>query len=66
MNALDICNACDVNEADPGNPGGYCTECQAAANEAGTLAARCPARDHANWLPHATTPDCIALMAEPE
>lgn len=38
--ALDICNACDINEADPDSLGGYCTECQEAANKAGTLAAQ--------------------------
>lgn len=65
MNALDICNACDINEMEPDSAAGYCAECQAEANAQGTLAAKCPARDHANWLPHATTDDCVAFMAEP-
>lgn len=64
MNAVDICNACDVNEADPESPAGYCIACEAEARAQGTLAARCPAREHAHWLPHATTPDCVAYMAE--
>lgn len=31
MNALDVCNACEVNDADPDSPAGYCTECEAEA-----------------------------------
>lgn len=30
MNALDLCNACDVNEADPDNAAGYCADCMGA------------------------------------
>lgn len=31
MIALDICNGCDVNEADPTSAAGYCAECEAEA-----------------------------------
>jgi hypothetical protein len=31
MNALDKCNACEINDADADSPGGYCTECEAEA-----------------------------------
>lgn len=26
--ALETCNACDVNAADPASPGGYCSDCE--------------------------------------
>lgn len=31
MNILDMCNACEVNEATEDSPGGYCAECEAEA-----------------------------------
>lgn len=33
MNALDICNGCEVNEADPDSVAGYCSECEAEARK---------------------------------
>lgn len=31
MNALDICNGCDINEMDPESEAGYCADCEAEA-----------------------------------
>lgn len=27
MNAIDLCNACDANPADPASTAGYCIDC---------------------------------------
>lgn len=31
MNALELCNGCEIDKADPASPGGYCTACENAA-----------------------------------
>lgn len=33
MNALELCNCCDVNDAAPTSRAGYCDECERAARE---------------------------------